>query len=217
MGVNTKIFVVGSQKHYAQWTGFTLVPSIHQADIVMFTGGEDVNPELYGEKVGDFTSINKKRDIEEEAIFKQATKMNKKMIGICRGAQFLTVMSGGKLIQHVNNHGVSRGHGMYNTLTNDIINITSTHHQMLYPFNMEKNLYQIIGYSADQLSNTYLNGDNEEIMLPKDFVEPEIVLYKNTNALAIQCHPEMMREYSKDLKQIKDILINFSQIKKFKI
>lgn len=69
-------------------------------------------------------------------------------------------------------------------------NITSSHHQMLYPFDLNEKDYELIAYSEYFQSNTYLNGDNKEIELAKNFLEPEIVYYKNTNALCIQGHPE---------------------------
>ena len=68
--------------------------------------------------------------------------------------------------------------------------ITSSHHQMLYPFDLHEKDYKLIAYSEYFQSNTYLNGDNEEIELVKNFLEPEIVYYKNSNALCIQGHPE---------------------------
>ena len=61
---------------------------------------------------------------------------------------------------------------------------------MLYPFDMDSKDYELLAYSEYFQSKTYLNGDNEEIELSKDFLEPEIVYYKNTNALCIQGHPE---------------------------
>ena len=65
----------------------------------MFIGGSDVTPMYYGHNKEPYTSINTERDIEEFDIFSQASALNKKCIGICRGAQFLCVASGGKLIQ----------------------------------------------------------------------------------------------------------------------
>ena len=87
-----KIYRAGNNYHYANW----ILPL---ADLVMFTGGSDVTPMYYGHNKEPYTSINTERDIEEFDIFSQASALNKKCIGICRGAQFLCVASGGKLIQ----------------------------------------------------------------------------------------------------------------------
>ena len=154
-------------------------------DLVLFTGGEDVNPQYYNEQIGKHTHINNNRDEKEIDTFHRF-RNHSFLLGICRGSQLLTVLNKGKLIQHVEGH--CRDHTMiYGDLR---YNITSSHHQMLYPFDLNKKDYELVAYSEYFQSNTYLNGDNEEIELPKNFLEPEIVYYKNTNALCIQGHPE---------------------------
>lgn len=155
-------------------------------NLVLFTGGEDVNPQYYNEQIGKYTHINNNRDEKEIDTFHRF-RNHSFLLGICRGSQLLTVLSKGKLIQHVEGH--CRDHSMI--LNNKLrYTITSSHHQMLYPFNLNEKDYELVAYSEYFQSNTYLNGDNEEIELPKNFLEPEIVYYKNTNALCIQGHPE---------------------------
>ena len=155
-------------------------------DLVLFTGGEDVNPAHYNENIGKYTHINSNRDKKEIDTFYRF-KGKSFLLGICRGNQLLTILSGGKLIQHVEGH--CRDHSM--VLNNSLkYNITSSHHQMLYPFDLNEKDYELIAYSEYFQSNTYLNGDNEEIELSNNFLEPEIVYYKKTNALCIQGHPE---------------------------
>ena len=155
-------------------------------DLVLFTGGEDVNPQYYNEQIGKYTHINNNRDEKEIDTFHRFRNYSF-LLGICRGSQLLTVLSKGKLIQHVEGH--CRDHPMI--LNNKLrYNITSSHHQMLYPFNLKEKDYELVAYSEYFQSNTYLNGDNEEIELSNNFLEPEIVYYKKTNALCIQGHPE---------------------------
>ena len=155
-------------------------------DLVLFTGGEDVNPAHYNENIGKYTHINSNRDKKEIDTFYRF-KGKSFLLGICRGNQLLTILSGGKLIQHVEGH--CRDHSM--VLNNSLkYNITSSHHQMIYPFDLNEKDYELIAYSEYFQSNTYLNGDNEEIELSNNFLEPEIVYYKKTNALCIQGHPE---------------------------
>jgi anthranilate/para-aminobenzoate synthase component II len=133
-----------------------------------------------------YTYSDKKRDQKEIDDYYRYKGIP--MLGICRGAQFLTVMSGGRLIQdvsgHQSSHTISTG-GMLGTYT-----ITSDHHQMMYPFDLSKEKYILIAYSEYFRSNYYLNGNNNEIELSQDFLEPEIVYYKNNNSLCIQGHPE---------------------------
>lgn len=165
-------------------------------DLLVFTGGADVNPAYYGENIGSNTNINTSRDEEEENLFYRFDYLPK--LGICRGSQFLTALSGGKLVQHVSghlgNHDIhlksSKSHLINGTGKFNTYNITSTHHQMMFPFNLKKENYRIIAWSKRFKSDTYLNGKDEEIKLPSDFVEPEIVYYNNSKSLCIQGHPE---------------------------
>ena len=117
-------------------------------------------------------------------------------------AQFLTVMSGGSLIQHVNGHAIGRLHpitiyGIFNTS----VEITSTHHQMMFPYSINKDKYEIVATATNYLSNTYLDGIDQEKELPANFEECEIVYYKNSKSLCIQGHPEMAAcpDYTKQM------------------
>lgn len=79
-----KIYVVGSSVNYASWIKDSeLVDTQEQADIVLFTGGEDVDPSIYGHSnINSYT--NKTRDIKEKAIFEKM-KPTQLALGICRG------------------------------------------------------------------------------------------------------------------------------------
>lgn len=199
-----KVYVVGGDNSYTRLfiDEIRIVKDIKDANVVLFTGGEDVHPGYYGEGVGQFTRASKKRDEMELSVFSEARRFGKLCLGICRGAQALTVFSGGELIQHVTNHAISGSHKIH-LINEDVdINITSTHHQMMWPFYLPKKDYSILAKSTLDLSTTYLNGDNEERMLPNNFIEPEIVYYKKTNCLCIQGHPEYMPKDSSAVRYI---------------
>ena len=199
-----KVYIVGGDRSYAELflDEIKIVKDIKDANVVLFTGGEDVHPDFYGEDVGRLTNTNKKRDNVELALFKEARKYNKLCVGLCRGSQLLTVLSGGGLIQHVSNHAKSGTHKIHLINEGVDIDITSTHHQMMYPFWLNKKEYDIIAKSTKDLSTTYLDGNDRERRLPPDFVECEIVYYKTTNCLCIQGHPEYMPKDSSAVKYI---------------
>ena len=79
-----KIYVVGSQRGYARWVNAQLTNNMEEADYVMFTGGEDVDPHLYGCAVHPTTYYTRARDKEELAAYK-AMRPDQLAIGICRG------------------------------------------------------------------------------------------------------------------------------------
>lgn len=199
-----KVYVVGGDNSYTRLfiDEIGIVKDIKDANIVLFTGGEDVHPGYYGEGVGQFTRTNKKRDEMELSVFNEARRFGKLCLGICRGAQALTVFSGGELIQHVTNHAIGGSHKIHLVNEDVDIDITSTHHQMMWPFCLDKEDYSILAKSTVDLSTTYLNGDDDERRLPSNFVEPEIVYYKRTNCLCIQGHPEYMSKDSSAVRYV---------------
>ncbi len=170
---------------------FQRVDEVAKADVMMFTGGEDVDPYLYNEPLGKYTYSNIARDRQEAIMFGIAEDHGIKKIGICRGSQFLTVQSGGKMVQDVTNHA-----GTHEVFTKDdrTFLMSSTHHQMMNPFVLPENEYDILAW-ADGRSDHYLNGWNKEVEgFKKRGIEPEIVWYPKTQALCIQPHPEIMRK-----------------------
>lgn len=83
-----KIFVVGSALYYASWIeNYEFVENMKDADVILFTGGEDVSPELYGEEdPEDLCFCNSKRDQEEADIFDNV-RTDQVCLGICRGLE----------------------------------------------------------------------------------------------------------------------------------
>lgn len=80
-----KVYVVGNQRHYANFIdNIELVDDITSADIVIFTGGEDVDPSLYYCKPHPTTYSNLRRDLVEKEEFKKI-RPDQLAVGICRG------------------------------------------------------------------------------------------------------------------------------------
>jgi gamma-glutamyl-gamma-aminobutyrate hydrolase PuuD len=161
---------------------------IGKDDVILFGGGADISPTLYGQKPNRYTgagNVLSGRDKAEKILFEHAQKVGAKSLGICRGAQLVCALSGGSLIQHVTNHGNSAGHDMK---TNDgqIIHVCSVHHQMMNPFNTE---HELIGWAKDNISTCYLVENDKQVEVK---VEPEVVWFPKTQALGIQYHPEFM-------------------------
>lgn len=77
-----------------------LVSLCDGCDGFLFTGGQDVSPQLYGEKPRKACGeICEKRDTLEQCLFTQALEQDKPKLGICRGIQFFNACLGGTLYQ----------------------------------------------------------------------------------------------------------------------
>ena len=159
---------------------------------VLFGGGTDVNPKLYNDSRGMNTDVpDIRRDTFEARIYKQCLQAGIPMIGICRGSQFLTVMNGGALIQHVTNHAGAK----HEILDGDhVILANSYHHQMMFPWK-SKEKFRVLAKTNPSTSTSYLCGENSDIFATwgfnkKEFVEPEVVWWPKSRCLCIQGHPE---------------------------
>ena len=65
----------------------------------IISGGNDINPEIYGQKNSYSLNIDDKRDFFEVHLLEYALKERKPLLGICRGMQMINVMLGGTLYQ----------------------------------------------------------------------------------------------------------------------
>ena len=172
--------------------GFTVVDSVDQCHLVCFTGGADVSPDLYGDARHPFTYNDPYRDSVEREVFNKAQQLGRACVGICRGGQFLNVMNGGRMYQHVDRHGVS--HELTDLETGEVIYVSSTHHQMFMPAEQAK----IVACS-------YLGGSREWYegqVFKKDIADRdyEVVYYEGTNSLCFQPHPEFNRPEYEGMK-----------------
>lgn len=78
----------------------TVVASV---DGIVVTGGEDINPDLYGDKhsplLEDNNALRDLRDTSDSNLVKAAVEQDVPMLCICRGMQMLNVALGGGMIQ----------------------------------------------------------------------------------------------------------------------
>jgi gamma-glutamyl-gamma-aminobutyrate hydrolase PuuD len=157
--------------------------------LVVFTGGADVTPSLYGQESARGTGCVPRRDIYESISFHKALTLGLPCVGICRGAQFLNVMSGGKLCQHLDGHGC-----YHDMITNDgqQFEVSSTHHQMMLP----PKDGVVLGWSATKRSRTYY-GELDRPIYPAPEYEYEVIHWPKTRSLGMQYHPEMMGDQSR--------------------
>lgn len=161
-------------------------------DAIVIWGGEDVCPSYYNEKPNrqnDKQNGPSNRDKREWAAMKYAKIHNIPIIGVCRGAQFLCVLSGGSLVQHVTGHNGGAHNLTFADKSIPDMSTTSCHHQMMYPWKTD---YQLLAWSSERRSNTYQGGPGVEHDICHRTVEPEIVYFPKTRGLAIQGHPEWM-------------------------
>jgi GMP synthase-like glutamine amidotransferase len=156
--------------------------TVQEADLVCFTGGEDVTPDLYGHEKHQTTFNNLSRDLIELDIFTHIPSTTP-VVGICRGAQFLNVVCGGEMYQDVGGH--TRSHWIKDSTTGEEVFCTSTHHQMMKPSS------EAVLVASSTIGGARLYWDGEKFVTEKSEVDNEVVFYKEDKVLCFQPHPEM--------------------------
>jgi len=184
-----RVYVIGGGYDYIRFLfelGYKGAKGLGDADFLLFTGGEDVSPELYGEKPLPRTNSSAYRDEREKKIYEEALRAKIPMVGICRGGQFLNVMNGGKMWQHVNNH--CGNHKMTILLEKPPrrIEVTSTHHQMMIPNEPKALVLAAAGLATTKIAF----GTEIAVGNPADDSDAEVIWYDETMCLCFQPHPE---------------------------
>lgn len=150
--------------------------------LVVFTGGEDVSPYVYGEEAEGARGCNPIRDDFEVSIYYQFLN-RAPFVGICRGGQLLNVLNGGKMIQDLGKtvSGVKSAIYFPDGPDKDpsIVEVLVDHHQGIL---LDKDRGILLGF-YDALSP-----------LPAYFG-----LYPETKSLCFQPHPEWGHEPTKSL------------------
>ncbi|HEY1367468.1 MAG TPA: gamma-glutamyl-gamma-aminobutyrate hydrolase family protein [Gaiellaceae bacterium] len=76
--------------------------ALDRLDGLLLTGGEDVDPSVYGAEPHPATGpINEARDRAELALLRAALARDLPVLAVCRGMQLLNVAYGGDLVQHL--------------------------------------------------------------------------------------------------------------------
>jgi putative glutamine amidotransferase len=71
-------------------------------DGLLFSGGSDLDPEIYGQQAhAETNGVVPERDRAEIALLQAALERDMPVLAVCRGSQVLNVARGGDLVQHL--------------------------------------------------------------------------------------------------------------------
>ena len=180
---------------------------LERLDGLLISGGNDVAPEFYGEAIRDCSGLFfPMRDVLEIGLVKEAVKLKKPLLGICRGLQILNTAFGGTIYQdlrengdygphmviampkHLPSHSITLAEGsqIRAIYDNEEIRVNSFHHQAVHvlPDNAK------VGASA-----------------PDGLVECVEYSGGHPFTIGVQWHPEMMQQSDDDQKRIFQALV----------
>jgi putative glutamine amidotransferase len=155
-----------------------------EADLVIFTGGEDISPGNYNEKSDGTYGINPERDEREVDLLNRIIYgdfITKRILGVCRGHQLMSAVFGLRLIQDIYSLGVSHKayHEILWTVPNifdSFVMVNSMHHQAV-----SEGSYKLF---QNKIFPTILAKDTHDGLI-------EAVLW-GESYLGVQFHPEFM-------------------------
>ena len=198
--MSKSVYIVNGSQEYRDMfldKGWAVTDTLVKANLVQFTGGADIAPAWYGEKEHPKTYANLLRDQREKLVFEIALANSIPMAGICRGGQFLNVMNGGTMWQHIDHHAISGTHKAVDCSTGLSHDVTSTHHQMMRPNFTRKDMMVVLKASETTRRERmgHLDGKlDDPIIIPyaKPLDDCEAVYYQDTQCFCFQPHPEFV-------------------------
>lgn len=179
---------------------------LKNVDVLILSGGQDVNPLLWGEepssKLGEVLNIRDEFDIQ---LMKTANEMKMPVLGICRGEQIIAVANGGSLYQDIS--FIEKAYIKHNQGHSPNI---PTH---TVEIEKDSKLYEILGEKVITNSFHHLGVKDVPkgysiVARSKDGVIEGIEKEGNHFVLGVQWHPEMMSKDNEDMLNIFKKLID---------
>lgn len=163
-------------------------------DGVLFAGGNDINPELYGEKTRPQTvEISLDRDQVETTLLSWAIADNKPVLAICRGFQLLNIHLGGSLYQDLSTDFPKAINHQLSTHKKDYTHIA--HHLKLAPGSRLAAITQ----TGEMKANTHhhqgikkLADDLRASAWSEDGLIEAVEHPGRLFVIGVQCHPESL-------------------------
>lgn len=179
-------------------------------DGILFTGGHDVSPAVYGEERKDCCGLPcPSRDRMEGLILEKCLQDDKPLLGICRGIQFINAYLGGSLYQDLPSEFLSPVESFREL---------PVEHHMTPPYDRaahkvevlkDTKLAAIMGSGVLDVNSYHhqaiktLSPRVEPLALSEDGLIEAIEVKGQTFALAVQWHPEF--SYETDPNSLKTI------------
>lgn len=174
------------------------LPLVQALDGIVLSGGNDVTPALYNERIGQLCGpLDPERDRFELALARYALEKDLPLLGICRGIQIMNVALGGTLYQDLS----SAGYELHTILTNT--RNVPTHGVAVVDGTPLKDIF---GETSVAVNSFHHQGvrDIPSGLKPaarsEDNLTEAVYVPGKRFALAVQWHPEMMYDSPQQAK-----------------
>jgi len=189
----------------------------YRLDGFLFTGGQDVDPQMYGQPLYTFCNeIYPPRDTMETLLLNAVIRLDKPIFGVCRGLQFINAILGGSLYQDI----VEQMNHKHPILHDQKWNYENSIHNVI----IEKDslLYDIIGTKELRVNSMHHQGIDS--LSPKltatarseDGLIEAVEINELTFGLAVQWHPQFLWKEEENALNLFKAFVNAAQNKKEK-
>jgi putative glutamine amidotransferase len=166
-------------------------------DAVLISGGQDMDPALYGQENTSSWKVRRAADDFDIAITRAAIARGLPILGVCRGAQVLNVAQGGDLRQEVQQEG-SGPHPTYREMRP--APRAHRHEVMVRPGTRLASIYGhgplAVNSLHHQAIGTLAPGFVISAVAPDGVIEA--IEGETTDIVAVQWHPEMLHDEGGD-------------------
>lgn len=167
-------------------------------DGLLFSGGHDLNPQIYGQRVQiQCGAVDLARDRYELAAFRYGRAQQIPMLGICRGIQLFNAAMGGTNYQDLPSSGFA-AHTLLGFPRN-----AASHTVTLTPGCLLEEIFGtgVLGVNSfHHQAVCQLAPGLRELARSEDGVIEAVQLVDHPFALAVQWHPEMMYDSPQQLR-----------------
>ncbi|AGB40356.1 putative glutamine amidotransferase [Halobacteroides halobius DSM 5150] len=181
---------------------------VQRCDGFLFSGGADVDPQLYGEEpIKECGAITPKRDSFEIKLLAKVLKEDKPTFGICRGMQLINIYYQGTLYQDLT---------AYNDQTNHHRGLKFPKWYQIHEVKLEDNSQIAQAFGKTEIKTNSLHhqvlkevGEGLEVTARANDGIVEAIEDKSKQfLLAVQWHPEMMFEKVAEQSKLFDYFVD---------
>lgn len=176
--------------------------TLHLCDGIILSGGEDVDPRLYGQDpYREIGPTILERDLAEISIAKYALEHNIPLLAICRGVQILNVALGGTLVQDIPSQmkdAIQHSQKVARNLDSHWVNIV-----------LNSRLYQILGSEKVRVNSLHhqaidrVADDLRVVAKASDgVIEAVEYIHPTKFTIGVQWHPESLASRDETMNRL---------------